>query len=55
MNTGIQMRVSESEASGLLYDFKWLEFAEISERLFGPIICFRGMGGAKSLDIQGVS
>jgi hypothetical protein len=30
--------MSEFEASGLLHDFKWLEFADVSERLVGPIM-----------------
>jgi hypothetical protein len=30
--------MSEYEASGLLHDVKWLEFADVSERLAGTIM-----------------
>ena len=32
------MCMSESEACGLLHDVKWSEFADVSERLAGPIM-----------------
>jgi len=43
--------MSESEASGLLHDVKWLEFADVWESRVGPIMCIKRMGGAKGLDI----
>jgi hypothetical protein len=45
------MCMSESEASRLLHDVKWLEFADVSERLVVPIMCFKRMSLAKDLDI----
>jgi hypothetical protein len=41
--------MSKSEASGLIHDVKWLEFADVSERLVVPIMCLK-MGDAKGLD-----
>jgi hypothetical protein len=52
LNTGIQMCMSESEASGLLHDVKWLEFADVSERLVGHILCFKRMGGPSQAKLR---
>ena len=45
------MCMSESQASRLLRDVKWLEFADVSERLVVPIMRFKRMSVVTDLDI----